>query len=61
MMSASDLVIFPIQDILRYGADTRLNTPGVPENNWRYRVTREQIFGIDKNYWNKMNKIYARL
>lgn len=61
MMSSSDLVIFPIQDILRYGADTRLNTPGVPENNWRYRVTREQILGIDKNYWNKMNRIYARL
>ena len=61
MASGAGLVILPIQDILRYGADTRLNTPGTSENNWRYRVTKEQLSGIDRDYWRKMNELYSRI
>lgn len=60
LKSSAGLTIFPIQDILKYGSDTRFNTPGTSENNWTYRVTREQLSGIDKNYWKKLNKMYAR-
>ncbi|MBR2452562.1 MAG: 4-alpha-glucanotransferase [Clostridia bacterium] len=59
--SSAGTVIFPIQDILGYGADTRLNFPGRAENNWRYRVTKEQIDGIDKKRFRRLNELYNRI
>ena len=60
MASHADLVIFPIQDVLRYGADTRMNIPGKAEGNWRYRVTREQLDQIDRRYYRELNELYTR-
>ena len=60
MMSAAGTVIFPVQDHLGYGADTRINTPGRPHGNWCYRVTEEQLNSIDLEKFAYMNKIYAR-
>ncbi|MBO5712591.1 MAG: 4-alpha-glucanotransferase, partial [Clostridia bacterium] len=34
MRSTAGIVVFPIQDLLKFGADTRLNTPGNGEKNW---------------------------
>ncbi len=61
LRSVAGLVILPVQDILKFGSDTRLNTPGTSENNWRYRVTRQQLSGIDRNYWKKLNELYKRI
>ncbi len=58
--SVADLAILPIQDVLGYGADTRMNIPGCPEGNWRYRVTSAQLNSIDKNYFRKLNGLYGR-
>ncbi len=58
--SSAGLAIIPIQDILGYGADTRMNTPGVAEGNWRFRVTREQLAGIDTSAYRRANELYAR-
>ncbi len=58
--SSAGIVVVPIQDILGYGSDTRLNTPGSAEGNWTYRVTREQIMGVDKEKYLKLNKMYKR-
>ncbi|MBR5155708.1 MAG: 4-alpha-glucanotransferase, partial [Clostridia bacterium] len=41
--SSAGLVIFPIQDLLGYGSDTRLNTPGRANGNWTFRITKEQL------------------
>ena len=30
------------------GKDTKMNVPGVPNGNWAFRVTQEQLDGIDK-------------
>ena len=60
LRTPAERVIFPIQDILGYGADTRMNTPGVATGNWAYRVTAEQIGGIDKGYWKWLNRLYGR-
>lgn len=59
-MSCADTIILPIQDILGYGADTRLNTPGKADGNWGYRITKEQLESIDKNKFKRLNHIYAR-
>ncbi len=58
--SSAGIVIIPIQDILGYGADTRLNTPGSARGNWTYRVTREQIMGVNKEKYLNLNKLYKR-
>lgn len=58
--SAAGLVIFPIQDLLGYGSDTRLNTPGRAHGNWLYRITRAQLDTIDKTQLKQMNLIYGR-
>ena len=54
------LSIFPIQDLLGYGSDTRLNIPGKADGNWQFRITRDQLMSIDKNKFKRFNEIYGR-
>ena len=60
LQSASSTVIFPIQDVFGFGADTRMNTPGTSKDNWAYRITKDQLNAVDKNYFLKLNKLYSR-
>jgi len=60
LRSPAALVIIPIQDILAYGKDTRINTPGVPDGNWVYRLTRSQLDGIDRCRLCYYNRMYDR-
>ncbi len=59
--SHAGLLILPIQDLLGYGSDTRLNIPGKADGNWQYRITKEQLFGIDKSKFRYFNEMYGRL
>ena len=58
--SSAGIVIFPIQDLLAYGSDTRLNTPGKADGNWSFRITKEQLLSIDKEKFKKFNYLYNR-
>ena len=58
--SVANLAIIPLQDLCGYGADTRLNRPGVPQNNWTYRATLEALNEIDTNYMHNLNSRYGR-
>ena len=60
LASSAGIVIFPIQDLLGYGSDTRLNRPGCAEGNWSYRVTSDQLSQIDRKKYAYMNSLYAR-
>ena len=60
LASHAGTVIFPIQDLLGYGADTRMNTPGVADGNWQIRFTREQIDSIDRGRLRYLNYLYGR-
>ncbi len=60
MATNAGLVVFPIQDLLGYGSDTRLNIPGKADGNWQYRVTKEQIAGIDKKWLKRISNLYNR-
>lgn len=60
LRSSAGLVLLPIQDILCFGADTRLNTPGLAENNWAFRITKDQLNKIDRQKYLKLNKIFGR-
>ena len=62
MMFASHagLLILPVQDILLYGNDTRINIPGRSKGNWGYRLTKDQLFRIDRKKFRKWNEMYGR-
>ncbi len=60
LLSRANLVIFPIQDLLFYGADTRLNIPGKAKGNWSYRITKDQLDSIDRTKFYKLNRLYGR-
>ena len=60
LASHASLVIMPIQDLLGYGSDTRINTPGKPDGNWSYRVTKDQLDSIDRGYFRHLNELYHR-
>jgi len=34
----AECAIVPVQDVLGLGSDARMNTPSVPEGNWRFRL-----------------------
>jgi 4-alpha-glucanotransferase len=41
--SVATLAVAPLQDVLGLGSEARMNTPGVAEGNWRWRVRPEQF------------------
>lgn len=61
LASAAGTVILPIQDLLRFGSDTRMNIPGKPVGNWQYRITRENLESIDRGKYAYLNKLYGRI
>ncbi len=58
--SCAGIVILPIQDLLGYGSDTRINIPGKSDGNWQFRITKEQLASIDKNKFRHFNELYKR-
>lgn len=58
--SHAGLLILPVQDLLLYGSDTRLNVPGRSGGNWSYRITRGQLDGISRDKFRKWNSEYGR-
>ena len=58
--SHADTIILPIQDLLGFGKDTRMNTPGTTDGNWSFRITKDQLEKIDTNKLAQWNSIYKR-
>ena len=61
LSSTANTVIFPIQDLLKYGGDTRMNTPGSSKNNWAFRITKEALSKIDTARLKRLNELYDRI
>lgn len=41
--SIADMAIVPLQDVLRYGSDARMNTPGTTGGNWSWRYRADAL------------------
>jgi 4-alpha-glucanotransferase len=41
--AVSRIAVFPIQDLLSLGPEARLNSPGKPDGNWRWRLAAGDI------------------
>ena len=52
--SHAGLLILPIQDLLLY-------TPGTSDDNWSYRITKEQLERLDKQKFLNWNRLYGRI
>jgi 4-alpha-glucanotransferase len=60
MMSVADTVIFPMQDILGLGAESRMNRPGTDAGNWRWRLKKDQISLLVTENLGEMTEVYGR-
>lgn len=58
--SAADTAVISWQDMCGYGSDTRMNIPGVAEDNWRYRTTVAAMNEMDDGYFKWLNKTFRR-
>ncbi|MEG0378766.1 MAG: 4-alpha-glucanotransferase, partial [Eubacterium sp.] len=58
--SAANVVIVPIQDLCGFGGDTKMNSPGIADGNWAFRITAEALSQIDTNFIKEMNLLYKR-
>jgi 4-alpha-glucanotransferase len=60
-MSTADTAIIPLQDILGLGAEARMNTPGKPDGNWRWRFGWPALTTETAGRLREMTETYGRL
>lgn len=58
--SAAILTIVPVQDLVGFGGDTRMNKPGVAEGNWNFRITQEALDSINTDFIRSLTGLYRR-
>lgn len=58
--SAAKLAIAPLQDVMGFGSDTRMNAPGMPTGQWRIRFGADSINQMDTKWLAKLNWVYKR-
>ena len=45
LLSSAVIAIGTVQDVLSMGTEDRMNVPGVPSGNWRFRFTEDMLTG----------------
>ncbi len=60
MASVADRMVMPLQDVLGLGEEARMNNPGEPNGNWRWRVTPDQITDEAEERLSTLTRIYGR-
>lgn len=60
MASVADTAVFPLQDVLGLGTESRMNRPGASTGNWQWRFLPEQLTRDIRNQLAGMTKTYER-
>jgi 4-alpha-glucanotransferase len=60
MMSVADTVMFPLQDILGLGTESRMNRPGTDGGNWRWRLEQDRISPLVIENLGDLTEVYGR-
>lgn len=60
LASVADTVIIPLQDLLGFGNDGRMNFPGREDGNWTWRVPGEMLTSGAFDRLHKMCEIFGR-
>ena len=58
--SVGRLAVVPVQDLLRLGAEARLNTPGTLEGNWSWKLPLSSLTTELARECLLLNKVYGR-
>jgi 4-alpha-glucanotransferase len=58
--SVADLAVTPLQDVLGLGTEARMNRPGQPAGNWRWRFTSDQLTGEMLDRLADLTEVYDR-
>lgn len=58
--SVAQQAVVPMQDILSLGSEQRMNTPGVPQGNWRWRFQWELLPGEITEKLARLSECYGR-
>jgi 4-alpha-glucanotransferase len=58
--SVADLTVVPLQDVLGLGSEARMNLPGRPGGNWRWRYERDALTPEITERLRKLTDIYGR-
>jgi 4-alpha-glucanotransferase len=58
--SAAALAIVPLQDVLNLGAEARMNVPGRPEGNWRWRCPENYLSAPEIKWLRELTKASNR-
>lgn len=59
--STADLVVIPAQDILGYGREFRMNTPGTTEDNWSWKLVAGELNRTHMSRLHRMAQIFSRI
>lgn len=59
--TVADLVIIPVQDILGFGPEFRMNQPGTTKGNWRFKLMEASITYDMVQRLRRMAQVYNRL
>jgi 4-alpha-glucanotransferase len=58
--SVADYAIAPLQDVLSLGTQARMNLPGYPSGNWRWRFRAELLTDNLLDRLARFTELYAR-
>jgi len=60
LASVADTAIVPLQDVLGLGSEARMNLPGRPSGNWRWRFTDGALTDEIRDRLRKLAELYGR-
>ncbi len=60
LRSPADLCVFPVQDLLGLGSDSRMNTPGTDRGNWSFRLVPGALNPKEAARWRRNIKAAGR-
>jgi 4-alpha-glucanotransferase len=60
MASVANLAVIPMQDVLALDGTHRMNTPGKPDGNWRWRFKWDQINDGTAGKLRRLSELYGR-
>jgi 4-alpha-glucanotransferase len=58
--SVADLALAPLQDVLSLGHEGRMNLPGQPSGNWRWRFSADRLTTERLDRLADLTELYAR-
>jgi len=60
LSSVADTAIIPLQDVLGLGSEARMNLPGRPDGNWRWRFETAALTDGVRERLREMTEMYGR-